>query len=165
MPIQSTDIQFRLSGGASNSDPLASLGGAKSSFAAASALFDSVSGEEAAAGDVEHRVIYVHNAHASLTLENAVAWVHSDTPGVNTLIEVGVGSSAVNGVEQTLANEGTAPSGVTFLPAVNKAGGTALGTIPPGQSRALHLRRTVTGGAAVTVSDPFTIRVGGETDA
>lgn len=165
MPIVSTDIQYRLSGGAANAVPVASLGGAKSSVQAAATIFDSVSGTEASAGDVEYRCVYVRNAHGSLSLDNAVAWVQSDTTSALTIIAVGVGSSAMNGTEQTVANEDTAPTSITFLPAVNKAGGTALGSIPAGQSRALWLRRTVSAGATVTASDPFTIRVEGETTA
>jgi hypothetical protein len=163
MSILTTDIKFRLSGGSANSNPDASLGGAISSIDAAATIFDKVNGAESAAGDVEYRLIYPRNQHGSLTLVNAMAWVQADTTSAQTVIAVGVGSSALNGTEQTVADENTAPTGVTFLPAVNKAGGVALGDIPPGQSRALWLRRTVTAGASVTASDPFTIRVEGDT--
>ena len=54
MPIVAGDIDFRLSGGAANSDVNASLGGAKSSTELVDAtlhnLFDQVSGDEAQAG-------------------------------------------------------------------------------------------------------------------
>jgi len=73
MPIASADIKYRLSGGAANADPLVSLGGAKSSVDAGSNLLDPVSSSEALAGDIEYRCYYIHNAHATLTLENAVA--------------------------------------------------------------------------------------------
>ena len=49
MAIISTDINYRLSGGAANSDTAASLGGAKSSVAASN-YFDDVSSAEASAG-------------------------------------------------------------------------------------------------------------------
>lgn len=165
MPISTSDIAFRLSGGASNSDPLLSLGGAVSSVTAGATIFDSVTGEESASGDVEFRCTYVRNLHGSLTLNNAVAWVQTETPSASTTIALGLGSSAMNGAEQAIANEGAPPVSVAFLPAVNKAGGIALGSIPPGQTRAIWLRRTVTAGAAVIASDPFTIRVEGETNA
>lgn len=165
MPILSGDIARLLSGGAANSDPLLSLGGAKSSVAAAAAIFDRVSGLESGAGDIEYRCIYVRNQHGSLTLNSAVAWVLSDTPSASTTIALGLGSSLMDGIEQTVASEGAAPTGVTFLPAIDKAGGIALGNIPPGQTRAIWLRRTVTAGAAATASDPYTIRVEGETEA
>ena len=47
---------WRLSGGAANTNPLASLGGIMStSTAAGSNIFDDVTGDEGAAGDVEYR--------------------------------------------------------------------------------------------------------------
>lgn len=163
MSITSAEIQYRLSGGASNSTPITSLGGVKSSTAAGSTLFDDVTGAQAAAGLVEFRCVYIHNADATLTLTAPVAWVNSDTPSASTLIEIGLGTSLVNATEQTVANETTPPTSVTFAPCANKAAGVALGDIPSGQSRALWIRRTVTAGAASTSSDPFTLRVEGET--
>jgi len=47
MPIITTDIKYKLSGGAANSDPLLSIGGAKSSVDSSSAIFDDVSSAEA----------------------------------------------------------------------------------------------------------------------
>lgn len=164
MAIASTDIHYRLSGGASNAVPLASLGGIKSSVDATGVIFDDVSSAEATAGDVEYRCVYVHNTHASLTLIGAVLWMLANTPSTSTTIDVGVGTSAVNGTEQTVADEGTAPTGVTFAAAASQAAGIALGDIPAGQSRAVWLRRTVTAGAAA-VADSFTLRVTGDTAA
>ena len=158
MPVSSAEIKYRLSGGASNASPVASLGGVKSSQAASSALFDSVSGAEAAAGDVEYRCIYVHNDSAS-PMTNAVLWLTANTPSGSTTIELGLGTSAINGTEQTVASEGAAPAGVTFALCANKAAGLALGTIPAGQHRAAWLRRTVTGGAPAAASDTASLRV------
>ncbi|MGI4937999.1 MAG: hypothetical protein ACRYF5_14855, partial [Janthinobacterium lividum] len=123
MPIASTDIQLRLSGGASNAVQAASLGGVKSSNLPAASIFDDVSAAESSAGDVEVRCIYVHNAHATLTLQNAVAWFPANTPSTSTVVELGVGTSAVNGTEQTVTDENTAPSGVTFVAGATKAAG------------------------------------------
>jgi hypothetical protein len=162
MAIVSTDILYRLSGGASNAVQAASLGGAKSSTAASASIFDDVSASESSAGDVEYRCVYVHNAHATLSLDNAVAWLPVNTPSTSTLVEVGVGTSAVNGTEQTVADENTAPAGITFVAGANKAGGVALGNIPAGQHRAVWLRRTITAGAAAA-SDSFTMRAEGDT--
>lgn len=159
MPIASTDIAFRLSGGASNTSAAASLGGAKSSAPAPASLFDTVAGAEASAGDVEYRCLYVHNASAIDTATNAYAWITSNTPSGSTKIDIGLGSSAVGAAEPIVANEGAAPAGVTFSAAATKGAGLALGSIPPGQSRAIWYRRTVTGGAAAVASDPVTLRV------
>ena len=148
MPIITTDIKYRLSGGAANTDQNASLGGAKSTTEASAALFDDVLSDEATAGDVEYRCFYVHNAHATLTMLTAKAWIQANTPSGDTTLAMGLGTSAVNATEQVVANEGVAPTGVTFSAAADEAGSIALGDIPPGQHRAVWLRRTVTAGAA-----------------
>jgi hypothetical protein len=158
MAVQPSDIAFRLSGGAGNSSAAASLGGAKSSSIVSGSLFDTVQPSEASGGDIEYRCIYAHNGHASLTAQNVVAWLPVNTPSTSTVLEIGVGTSALNGVEQTVANENTAPAGVAFGPAATYAAGVALGDIPPGQHRALWLRRTVTAGASA-MNDGATLRI------
>lgn len=164
MPIVSGDIIYRLSGGAGNSDPNASLGGIKSSTAMGSNLLDDVSSVESAAGDVEYRAFYVHNAHATLTMENAVCWIQANTPSADDTLDIGLGTSAVNGTEQTVANESTAPSGVTFTAAANEGAAIALGNIPPGEHRAVWVRRTINAAAAAS-SDTATLRVKCDTQA
>lgn len=162
MPIASSDIQYRLSGGAANADQNASLGGAKSSTAASASIFDNVAAGESSAGDVEYRCFYVHNNHGTLSLDNAVCWLPVNTPSASTVVEAGLGTSAMNGTEQSVANENTAPSSVTFVVAATKGAGVALGNIPAGQHRAVWVRRTVSAGAAAA-TDGFTIRVEGDT--
>lgn len=165
MAIISTDIQYRLSGGAGNSNHDASLGGAKSSTQVGANLFDTVIGDEAAAGDIEYRCIYVHNAHGSLTLENAVIWIDANTPSADTTIAIGLGTSAINATEQTVVNESTAPVTVTFSSPSTKGAGLAIGNLPFGQHKAVWVRRTVTAGAAAVNSDTFSLRVAGDTAA
>lgn len=162
MPIVSTDIKYRLSGGASNTDPAAALGGAKSSTDAASTIFGDVSSAEATAGDIEYRCVYVHNNHGTLTLQGAKVWIQTQTPSADTDVAIGLGSSAVNGTEQTVANEGTAPTSVTFSAPSSFAGGLTIGDIPAGQHKAVWVRRTVNAGAAAA-SDSFALRVQGDT--
>jgi hypothetical protein len=159
MPIAASDIDLRLSGGAGNPSATTSLGGAKSSVAAGSSVFGSFLASEAAAGRTEYRCLYVHNGHSTLTAENVRAWVSSNTPGAQTTIDIGVGSSAVNGVEQVTGNEIVVPTGVTFYAASTLAAALALGNIPPGQHRAIWLRLTVTAGAAADPDEPYNIRI------
>ncbi|MFC7408717.1 hypothetical protein [Hydrogenophaga atypica] len=162
MPITSTDIQYRLSGGAANSNPDASLGGAKSSELVPVDLFDDVSSAESAAGDTEYRIIYVHNNHGSLTLQNAVIWISANTTG--SRIAIGLGASAINGTESTIANENTAPGGVTFSQPSSKGAGLSLGSIPPGQHKAVAIRRAVVA-ATPAANDTYTLSVEGDTAA
>lgn len=157
MPILSTDIHYRLSGGAANSNASASLGGAKSSSQMPTNIFDDVSSAEATAGSIEYRCVYIHNNHGSLTMLGAKLWIQTNTPSATTTVAVGLGSSAQGATEQTVANETTAPSGVTFSEPADFAAGISLGDIPNGGHRAVWIRRTVDAGTAAVV-DGFTLR-------
>lgn len=161
MPILTSEIQYRLSGGAGNTNPDSALGGAKSSTAAGSNIFDAVTSGEAASGDVEYRCVYVHNNNGSLTYLGPRIWIQTNTPSADTDVAIGLGTSAVNGTEQTVANENTAPTSVTFSSPANEAAGLAIGDIPAGQHRAIWIRRTVNANAA-GASDSFTLRVKGD---
>lgn len=166
MPITSGQIEYRLSGGAANSNPLTSLGGAKSSVAASTNLFDDVTSAESASGDIEYRCIYVHNAHGTLTLQNAVVWIVSQAAQLDG-IDIGLQGS-VNSTAQDLtgSGEGTAPTTptVTFSRPASKGAGISIGNIPAGQHQAIWIRRDINAGAAAA-SDGFTIRVEGDTAA
>lgn len=163
MPIITTDIVYRLSGGAANADPLLSIGGTKSSVASSSTIFDDVSSAEAAAGDVEYRLVYVHNAHATLSYQNAAVWIQTQTPSASTDVAIGLAAAGLNATETAVANEGTAPAGVTFSAPSTFAAGLSLGTIPAGQHYGVWVRRTVNAGAS-SASDSFTLRVQGDTN-
>lgn len=161
MAIATGDVIHRLSGGSGNSSAAASLGGAKSSTAVpGGSIFDDVDSGEATAGDTEYRCFYVHNNHGSLSLQNAVAWISANTTG--NRISIGVGTAAINGTEQSIANESTAPSGVTFSQPSSKGAGLALGTIPAGQHKAVWVRRVIPA-AAAGANDTYTIRAEGDT--
>lgn len=162
MAIIATDINYRLSGGSANATPITSLGGVKSSVAMSTGFFDDVTSAQASAGLTEYRCLYVHNNHGSLTLVGATVWIQANT--TNTRIAVGLGTSAINATEQTVGSEATAPTSVTFATTpVNLATGLVIGDLPPGQSKAVWLRRTVAPGAALA-TDTFTLRVQGDTN-
>ena len=162
MPIVNTDLVMRLSVAAAAGDttagtPSTSLGDQVSTTAVVTAtvdnLFDSVSGAEAAAGRTEYRCVFILNNHATLTATNTRFGLTSQTAGGGT-IDFGVdptaksakGSGSAQAV--TVANETTAPAGVTFA-------GTevTLGDLAPGEVRAVWLRRTVTAGASALNPD------------
>lgn len=169
MPIVQADIKFYLSGGGANSDVNASLGGAISSTEITTAvlhnLFDQVSSAESSAGDVEYRCIYVENTHATLTLQNAAAYISVNTPSPDTSSDIGLGTSAVDGTEQTVADEDTAPAGVSFSAPANVGAGLSIGDLAPGQHKAIWIRRTINSAAAAYNSDGATVNVGGDTAA
>lgn len=170
MPVIAAEIKFFLSGGAANSDVDASLGGAKSSVEVTDAtlhnLFDVVSSAEALAGDVEYRCIYVENTNGSaIDLQSAAAWISSNTPSGDTDLAIGLGSAAIDATEQTVADESSAPSAVSFSAPATQGAGLSIGDLAAGEHKAIWLRRTVGATAAAYNNDTATINVGGDTAA
>ncbi len=156
---------WRLSGGSGNTDPNASLGGVMSTTTAAAAtLFDDVTGDESAAGDIEYRGVYVLN-NGDVTLQSAVVWVQTNTPDTDTTMALALADEGLNVTMETIANENTAPVGPTFSSPSSKGTGLALGNIPAGQRYGIWVRRTVNAGAAAFNNDTATFRVEGDTGA
>lgn len=166
-PIEESDILFKLSGGAANADPNLSLGGARSTVSlvddTANNIWDNVSTTERTSGRTEYRCWYLLNNHSSKPLVNPVIWLYAPTSALGDEIEIALGSSAINGVEQTVANETTAPTGVTFSKPYTFSGGLIIGAdILAGQHKAVWEKRIVTAGAPVKPDNFAIIMVRGE---
>jgi hypothetical protein len=166
MAIVSTDIKYRLSGGAANSDAALSLGGVISSVDAPSNLFPNVSSSNAAAGITEYRCVYVLNNHGSLTLENAKVWIQTNTPSATTAVSIALAGEGLNGTAETVAAGGlVAPVGETFTAPSSEGTGLSLGNIPAGQKYAVWIKRVVDASSPAYSNDGFTLRVKGDTAA
>lgn len=168
MSIVSTDIKYRLSGGAANTDPNASLGGIMSTStewgAALHDLFDAVSAAESSPGDVEYRGFYVLNNHGSLTLVDARVFFTTTADD----IDMGLASAAAGSSMASIANESTNPEsgGITFTHPTTYAAGLQLngsGGLTLGQQKGVWLRRTIPAAAPAETNHTETLRVQGET--
>lgn len=159
-------LVWRLTGGASNSDPDASIGGVMSSNAlsetALNNLFDDVSASEASAGDTEYRAVDLYNA-GDATATDVDVWFSSQTSSSGTVAAIGEDATnnphASDANLETVANEGTAPASptVTFSEAT-EGSPLSLDDIPAGQAARLWIRRTVSAGAGNTFNDSMTLR-------
>lgn len=148
-------LQFNYTGGASNSSPAASLGGAHSSVQLAAAAMDNffadVDVAEAQAGSVKYRAFDITNtgdaasANTSVGLAQAVQGVNGGAYADITF-SFGIESSPLNSTT-SIANEDTAPTGVTFT-AENSLPGLPLPAIPAGGYCRVWVRRNVAAGAA-----------------
>lgn len=167
MPIVTTDIKILLSGGAANADPDASLGGAISSEEVVDDslhnLFDRVQGSESEGGDVEYRLFYVKNNHATLTLQNAKIYINTNTPSTDSAIEIAVAAETGSPVQE-IADESTAPTDETFYSADGEENALTIGDLAPGESKGIWVKRTITAGAAAYADDNVIIKVFGDTD-
>lgn len=153
-------LQYNLTGGASNSDPNASLGGTSSSTqlsgTAMNNLYDDVSPAEATAGDNEYRAIDIKNT-GSATATVVKAYMNPDSSSADTRIDMGVEASPINSTT-SIADESTAPSGVTFG-TYTTGSKLTITDIPNGSYARLWIKRVVTAGAANTSNDTGTINV------
>lgn len=170
MPIISSDIEYRLSGGATNTAPISSLGGAMSTVAGGvitsgvlNNLWSDVTGDQSAAGIVKFRATYIKNANGSLTWLGVVAWIDSPTASPDTEFDIALASEAVNvAIVQTLGSEISVPTGVTFSRPTSKGAGLSIGDIPSGQFKGVWIRDTVNAGAAA-YADTGSVRFEGDT--
>ena len=172
MSILASDLKFYLSGGASNDDPNAALGGIISSEAVAddtlNNLFDDVSGVEHAAGDTNYRCIYVKNDSAE-TAYNVKVYIDTNTPAGDDTINIGkdlsgAGDGASTGVADTIADEATAPSpAVTFAAAADYANAIDLGNMTAGQVFAIWIKRIVSAGSTAYANNSAVIKVSVDT--
>lgn len=171
MAVVSTDMIMRLSGGASNADVNASLGGKKSSVpvnfgSTLNNLFDNVSSAEATTGITDYRCIYLHNNNGSDTINDVDVFVNTDTPSSTTKVQIGldpagIGDGDTTGEATTIADEEDAPSGVTFTDSLGAGNALTVGTLGPGDGIAIWIKRIVSPGTASAATDPFTLRVTG----
>lgn len=127
------------------------------------ALFDAVTPAQAAAGSVEYRMVGISNTHATDTIEDLKVYLSAATTSADTNIEFGVpGVTLLNSTDvwpTALADESTAPGGVTFYAAGSLAAAVSLGDIPALSTNILYLKRVVTAGAATLATDSCTITV------
>jgi len=174
MPILATDIKFYLTGGAANSNPNASLGGAISSTEIISGglnnIFDDVTGDESASGMTDFRCIGVKNNHSTLTLKASKLWILSNTTSLHDDIEIGV-EKPVSNVVQTVSNEGMAPTGISFSKPTTKENGPSItgegnntGEIGPGKWVGIWIKRVVQVGAAAKDNNTFELKVEGDSN-
>jgi len=176
MPVSSSDVLIKLStktGTAGNQNagtPNGSLGKYISTTQITDAtlhnLFDAVSGDENAASDVEYRCVFIHNNHATISFDNVRVYLVSEVAGgasaaigVDPTAASAIGATAAQAVE--VADENTAPTGVTFTAPTVLADAINLGDIAAGSCRAFWVRRTAANTAALA-NDGVTLRINGQ---
>lgn len=170
MPIASGDLLYRFSGGSGNTDPNACLGGVMSTSTEITTntthnAFDVVSGAEALAGDTEYRGFYLLNNHGSLTAQAAALYISSNTSSSATALAIALAGEGLNATMETIANEGTAPSGESFTSPSTYGTGLSFGNVPNGQRYGFWLRRIVDAAATAMNDDTCTINIDCDTAA
>jgi len=156
-------LEFRLTGGASNSDPDSSLGGTTSSnevsATAMNNLFDNVTPTEASSGDNEYRAIDIWNS-GDATAENVNVYMSTETSSSDSQLKFYNDGSTHDGTDQgdTIADESTPPDGSSFSH-YTSGSKLSLPNIPAGNGTRLWIKRIISASASNTPSDQGTITV------
>lgn len=182
MPIATSEIKFYLSSGdavsSTNTNPNNSLGGLITTTEivsdTAQNLFDNVSGTESLNGVTgEYRCFFIKNTNGTgLTLENARIWFSSGTTGNVTAsgdddVDMALSTRAVGTSAEPVTTAYTAPNHspdpqISFSKPTSSATALPIGNIPPGQHKAIWLRRSVNAGAGAYSNNSFSFTVEGE---
>ena len=169
MAITDTNLKWYYSGGASNSDPDASLGGVISSVEVSTSihgLFDRVTGPEATDGTIEYRCVFFKNTDSDANgLVDPAVFIQSNSSSTDTTLAIGLDPAGKSASATTIGSEASAPAGVSFSAPTDYAGGLALPSDPYAQDAyiGIWVRRTVDTGSAADSSDAATLRVQGDT--
>ena len=136
------------------------LGGAATatelSSTAMNNLFDDVTSAEASTGSVEYRALDVYNDQGAGVVSVDI-YMSAETSSSDTVIDLGIEASPV-GSTTALADEGTAPSGVTFVHA-DSGSHLSLPDISSAAYVRVFVRRTVSSSATNTSADTGTLEV------
>lgn len=167
--IQSDDIKFYYSGGSSNSDGDDSIGGVKSSEEIPDGelhnLFDKIDAEEAEADYTDYRGIYVANENGeSLNLESVLAFIDEQDTDSDVTIKIGLPEEGVDEEIESLADEETEPTDVTFDSADGEDNGLDLvDSLSDGSYIGLWIERTSPTESSAYGDDYGKIGIRGET--
>jgi hypothetical protein len=105
-------------------------------------------------GQTDYRLVYIKNEHA-VQSASVKAWISQQFGDVHFHLDIGAAVEAA-GADVAMTDDRLAvPPGVVFSRPTDSASGINLGTIGPGQSKGLWLRRTIDAGAPDLASHPF----------
>lgn len=128
--------------------------------------FDDVSSAEASAGDTEYRAFLIKNTHDTETLNSPIRiWIPQNTPAAGDTFEIAIEapSAQPTGSIQSIANESTAPVGLTFSAPTTEATGILLPiSLAAGQIYGLWQKRIVTAGASALSNNFVMIAISGD---
>lgn len=165
MPFAKTDIGYFLSGGISNTDINLSLGNAISSASISTGLvnnlFPDVTPTQALSGITRYRCFYVKNLNATMMLQLPKIWIVTNTLSAFDEIDLAIGSAAKNASEPAIANETTAPTGITFTHPSSESVSLNLPTLNAGDYQSVWARITVQANANPMDNNACIIRVRG----
>jgi len=152
-------LQLRLTGGASNSDPNASLGGVSSSnqvsATALNNLFDNVTPDEATSGDTEYRAVDLYNA-GDAAATSVTMYMSTETSSDDSSLDLGISDTDEIDDTTSVGDESSAPAGHTFGH-YTSASKLSIADIPAGSYARIWVKRIIGAAAGNTSNDTGTL--------
>jgi hypothetical protein len=154
--IFATDIEIRLSipgAAAGDADAQPDPNDSRGEFISTTVLTDSTldnlirstTGPEGESGITLYACLFIANKHASLTYQAVKVWLSSQTAGGGTL-SIGLDPAGVVAIDamtaqaEVIADEETAPTGVTFTAPTSVDDALSIGDIAPDECQAVWVR-------------------------
>lgn len=123
-------------------------------------LFDKTSKTQATSGIVKFRCCYVKNVHTVDPIRNPILTIPQNTISPNDEMSIGWDPAGLSSNAQTITDQHTYPTNVTFIPAPDRANGAVLGqNIPPGRTKPFWLRLVSRFGAEPMLTNALVIRL------
>lgn len=126
-------------------------------------LFADITGAQNAASQVDYAGLAILNNNAANAAQNSVAYLSSEVAG-GASIAIGADTTAASAKASataqllTIANNTTAPAGVSFSSPTTAGSGVSLGNIPVANVKGLWVRRTAANTSALS-GDGVTLAV------
>lgn len=144
------EVEYRLSGGAANADPNASLGGVMSSESINSNnnpnLFANVGTSEAATGSDKYRCIFITPPVKNYT--SVSIWIDTQTLSNDTQLHLAVAPEGKNADAEVIVDENTEPADVIFTRPTQDYAALALPDLNVGDRIGVWIKRNVKSNAA-----------------
>lgn len=116
-------------------------------------LFHNINKTQSIEGHIDYRCFYLRSDETVETFYNSKIYIKTQPPGADS-IEIGIDPNGVNDGSTpaaTIANETTAPAGVTFSTPTSGSP-IVVGDLSPGDEVAIWVKRTVPIGTLVSVA-------------
>lgn len=122
------------------------------------ALFDDVPSAKALSGEEYYAFFFIKNTSAYKATACKV-FVLADTPSPTTHVELAVGTAGVNTAEQSISDQFTAPTGLTFSTALGEANALSLPDLNANDYVGVCVKYVVDPATTDSPLDNFKIRV------
>lgn len=116
-------------------------------------LFDDIAGIESLQGNTDYRCFYLKNEDSST--HSAIKLWCSQQPVGDDVVRLGLDAAGINGTAATIANDTTAPAGVTFADTNSEVTALNIGTLAAGEYVAVWQKRSISAATRAAVADNF----------